>query len=192
MTEDQAIRLCLRHRDPVGFEFLVRQYRREAFMHAVALMGNPDDAADACQESFSRAFAAMPGLDGLTGFYPWFYRILRNHCLNTLSRWRTSARYARSELEDPQRGIESNCPASLLEKQEAHASVRQALERLQPEFREILLMKYFQGHSYEEIAGLIGIPRGTVMSRLYHARKAFRSQYLALTAYQTLNEEIRS
>ncbi len=72
MNEAQAIRLCLRHRDPVGFEFLVKNYRREAFFHAFALMGNQEDAADVCQESFRRAFTAIPKLVGLDQFYPWF------------------------------------------------------------------------------------------------------------------------
>ena len=95
MNEAQAIRLCLKHRDPAGFEFLVNKYRREAFFHAFALMGNREDAADACQESFRRAFTAIPGLASLDQFYPWFYSILRNCCLNMLGRRRTIMNYAR-------------------------------------------------------------------------------------------------
>jgi DNA-directed RNA polymerase specialized sigma24 family protein len=79
MDEQYAIELCLKHKDPVGFEFLVQKYRREAFGHAYAFLGNQDDALDACQESFARAFAAIPGLPKLPQFYPWFYCILRNH-----------------------------------------------------------------------------------------------------------------
>jgi RNA polymerase sigma-70 factor, ECF subfamily len=62
----------------------------------------------------------------------------------------------------------------LLERKEARRDLHRALEGLRPEFREILTLKYFQGRSYEEIARLLGIPRGTVMSRLYHARSALR------------------
>jgi hypothetical protein len=58
MNETRAIELCIRHRDPAGFEYLVKQYRREAFGHALALLGNADDAAEACQESFISAFGS--------------------------------------------------------------------------------------------------------------------------------------
>ena len=63
MNENHAIRLCLRDRDPVGFEFLVLKYRREAFFHATSVLGNQEDAKDACQEAFRRALAAMPRLE---------------------------------------------------------------------------------------------------------------------------------
>src|SRR5687768_7852674 len=96
MDEARAITLCLRYRDPIGFEFLVAKYRKEAFVHARTLMGNEQDALDACQDAFIRAFAAMPQLQELTSFYPWFYRILRNRCLNLLDRRGTRERHADS------------------------------------------------------------------------------------------------
>ncbi|MCP5106940.1 MAG: hypothetical protein GY950_26385, partial [bacterium] len=86
MNEKRAIELCLCHHDPLGFEYLAKKYRKEALYHAVSIVGNYEDAADACQESFSRAFAAIPRLQQLDRFYPWFYRILRNCCFNMLSR----------------------------------------------------------------------------------------------------------
>jgi len=181
MNEAQAIRLCLKHRDPVGFEFLVGKYRREAFVHAMALLGNQEDAADACQESFRRAFAAIPKLLSLDSFYPWFYRILRNCCLNMLSRRRTIRNYAREYGSDAP-GVQTfDDPASILAKQEEAQVIRRALDSLEMDAREILSLKYIQGNSYEEIARLLDIPRGTVMSRLFHARKAFREKYQHLS-----------
>jgi RNA polymerase sigma factor (sigma-70 family) len=99
MTEEKAIHLCLKHHDPSGFEFLVRQFRREAFYHAQAWLPNESDAADAVQESFAAAFAAMPRLTQLDRFYPWFYRILRNRCLNFLARERVRNRYREEQLQ---------------------------------------------------------------------------------------------
>ena len=64
MNEARAIKLCVKHRDPVGFEYLVRRYQRQAYSHAAVLLGNRDAAADACQESFARAFASLSRLDG--------------------------------------------------------------------------------------------------------------------------------
>ena len=60
IDEDQAIKMCIKTRDSRAFASLVEKYRKEAFFHAIALLGNEDDAADACQESFTRAFMAMP------------------------------------------------------------------------------------------------------------------------------------
>lgn len=181
MNETQAIRLCLKHRDPAGFEYLVIKYRREAFGHAFALMGNREDAADACQESFQRAFAAIPKLLGLDCFYPWFYRILRNCCLNMLSRRRTVLNHARENDSDQMSVRSAEDPDSLLAKQEEEQLVRRTLDSLEVDTREILNMKYIQGTSYEAIAQLLNIPRGTVMSRLFHARKAFRDKYLHIS-----------
>jgi RNA polymerase sigma-70 factor, ECF subfamily len=175
MDETHAITLCLKHRDPIGFEWLVGKYRREAFVHARALMGNEHDALDACQESFARAFAAMPRLEQLTSFYPWFYRILRNCCLNLLARRQTRQRH--EESESARESIDPITPVTLLQQQEQQDAVCTALLRLPPAVREILVLKYVQGHSYDEIARILSIPRGTVMSRLYHARSAFRDQY---------------
>ncbi len=180
MNEDGAIRLCVKHRDPVGFEFLVKKYRREAFAHALALLGNQEDALDACQDSFAKAFAAIPRLKELKQFYPWFYCILRNRCLNLLARRQTSDRYRAANAHDPAPAPDTADPARLLEGREEQQRVQQALASLKPDHREILVMKYVQDHRYEEIAALLGIPRGTVMSRLYHARTALREAYLKL------------
>lgn len=182
MDETYAIRLCLSHKDPTGFEFLVKKYRREAFFHAVTLLGNQEDAADACQESFSRAFAAMPRLKALDQFYPWFYRILRNCCLNMLSRKKTAQKYRTRQKNHPEMRVETDTPSSLLEKSEEKRQVWKVLESMNPEFREILILKYIKDNNYEEIAALLGIPRGTVMSRLYYARKAFKEAFVAAEA----------
>ena len=181
MNESRAIRLCLRHHDPTGFEFLVKKYRREAFFHALSLLGNQEDAAEACQESFTRAFAAINTFTHMDAFYPWFYRILRNCCLNMLGRKKTAEnythQYARQAVQEARQEKGMDNPSFLLEKKEEQLTVWQTLQRLKPEHREILTMKYLQGLRYDELSSLLNIPRGTVMSRLYHARKAFKDTY---------------
>jgi len=177
MNESKAIRLCLRHRDPAGFEYLVAQYRREAFYHAYSLLGNQEDAADACQDAFARAFSAMPRLSALDRFYPWFYRILRNRCLNLIDRRKTATDYADRKRREASGLIEGSTPATNAEKREEIRQVWKLLNELSPEHREILTLKYIHGNRYDEISQTLEIPRGTVMSRLYAARKAFRKQY---------------
>jgi RNA polymerase sigma-70 factor, ECF subfamily len=191
VDEQRAIQLCLKHRDPIGFEFLVQQYRREAYFHAYVFLGNQQDALDACQDAFARAFAAIPRLEALTHFYPWFYRILRNRCLNLLARRQTSERFQKAEARsgDFAAAFSTDEPRVLLERKEARRDLRQALDGLRPEYREILTLKYFQDRSYDEIARLLGIPRGTVMSRLYHARSALRAACTTERASSVPQEE---
>jgi RNA polymerase sigma-70 factor, ECF subfamily len=146
MDEQTAIDLCLRHRDPAGFEQLVRMFRREAYMHAIAFLGNEQDAADACQDSFARAFAAMPKLQTLQKFYPWFYTILRNCCLNQIARRKTAAEYqARTQQEEAEQSSGELSPALLLERNEEQQAVWQTLAALEANDREILALKHIQG-----------------------------------------------
>ncbi|EDY82127.1 RNA polymerase sigma factor, sigma-70 family [Verrucomicrobiia bacterium DG1235] len=175
MNETKAIKLCLDRRDAAGFEYLVKHYRQQAMRHAWGWMGNREDAADACQDAFRKAFQAMPRLAELERFYPWFYSILRNHCLNLLSRKRTAVRGA-EQLKVEEALQDSIAPQQSLERAEEEAEVHAALGRLKTEFREILVLKYFSEYSYEEISQVVGISRGTVMSRLYYARKAFKRE----------------
>ena len=187
MDESYAIKLCLNYQDPAGFEFLVKKYRREAFFHARALLGNQEDAADACQESFTKAFMAIPKLTRLDAFYPWFYRILRNCCLNMIRKKKSATKYQTEKHRDAALAVDASNPSNTLEKREEQEFVWQVLKSINPDFREILVMKYIQGLHYAEISQYLGIPRGTVMSRLYYARKAFREKYL-----KSDNAEIKS
>lgn len=174
MNERRAIELCIKYRDPIGFEFLVRKYEREARFHAYALLRNRDDAAEACQESFASAFASLPLLTELTAFYPWFYRVLRNRCLNLLERRRNAHAYAAAETAARDAAPFAPSPDADLDRKREGARVLAVLATLSLESREILALKYLRDYDYATLAQLLGIPRGTVMSRLFHARKAFQ------------------
>ena len=178
MTESYAIKCCLKYRDPRGFEFLVEKYRKEAFYHAMIFLGNREDAIDACQESFTRAFLGITKLSYLDHFYPWFYRILKNCCLNMIRRKKTSDQYKHQVKISTDIKSDSHNPSALFDRKEDRKRIWHALHELSPEFREILVMKYFQDKRYDEISKILSIPRGTVMSRLYYARKAFREIYI--------------
>ncbi len=180
MNESYAIKLCLKHRDPAGFEFLVKKYRREAYFHARMILGNAEDALDACQESFTKAFNAIPKLTQLDAFYPWFYRILRNCCLNMIRKKKSAGKYQTEERHHMMLVDNKTNPSATLEKKEEQRFIRKILKQLSPEFREILVLKYLQDLRYADISEYLGIPRGTVMSRLYYARKTFRDKYLIM------------
>lgn len=180
MDEQSALKLCLVDHDPRGFEFLVKKYRREAYYHAFTFLGNNEDAVDACQESFTRAFAALPMLTKLPSFYPWFYTILRNCCLNMLKRKKTIHNYVQTitrSVKHSNSNVTTTNPCLELEKNEKRTAVWNVLMTLPADSREILVMKYFHGYCYDEISEILSIPRGTVMSRLYYARKTFKEKF---------------
>jgi RNA polymerase sigma-70 factor (ECF subfamily) len=171
--EQALIRRC-QEGDREAFAPLVQRYRTRATSFALAWTGNNEDALDLSQEAFARAFRAIRRFDLARPFYPWLHRILRNLCLNHLSR---AFRLREVPLID---GVEhadaAAAPDRALEREEACRQVWEAIRRLGPRDREILILREFQGLTYAEIAVVLAIPRGTVMSRLHQARSRLRGE----------------
>jgi RNA polymerase sigma-70 factor (ECF subfamily) len=163
-----------KHGDKRAFETLVRRHMTDAFYVAYGYVGNAEDARDLSQEAFVKAYQARARFDEDRPFYPWLYRILKNHCLNFVTR---GHRHLSLDDENEHREIASPAASPLedLEDGERRRLVRVALDRLSEDHREIIVLKNFKEHSYREIADLLGIPIGTVMSRLYYARQELRS-----------------
>ena len=161
--------------DTRAFGELVTIYMQRCYYAALGLVGTPQDAEDLSQEAFARAFRARARLDPERPFYPWLYQILRRLCFNFTRD--TSARRRKLEqaggwLVDDAR---ARAAADEPERMRARAELRQRLERaiegLPPAQREVFVLKEFQGLKYREIAELLDVPIGTVMSRLYSARQ---------------------
>jgi len=160
--------------DRAAFEPIVTHYMRQAAAFALAWTGNPEDALDLSQEAFARAFRAISRFDPTRPFYPWFYRILRNLCWNHLGR---AARLREVPLRDDfDRADGRPRPDAQLERQELRARVWEGLRQCKPSDREILILREFQGLTYAEIAAVLEIPQGTVMSRLHQARRRLRER----------------
>jgi RNA polymerase sigma-70 factor, ECF subfamily len=173
--------LIVRCRDgsTTAFEPLVRAHEKRALAVAELLLGDADDAADAVQESFVRAYRSLARLREGSDFGAWFRSILRNHCMDRL---RAVSRRRRIPIDDAtaaEAGWTEPAGSSVIEEQQMAAAVRGALGRISPEHREILMLKEVEDMSYAEIALAMDIPMGTVASRLYHARAALRRAALA-------------
>jgi RNA polymerase sigma-70 factor (ECF subfamily) len=168
VTDDlTAIRSCLGG-ERAAFRVLVERYQTEALGHALAVLGNRDDAADAVQEAFCDAFVALAKFDSSREFYPWFYVILRNRCFKLLA-----SRKRRPEAK----ASGSERLGLLVADSTANSSdVEEALWLLSAEDREIITLKHLDRLTYAELAERLEIPLGTVMSRLYHARRRLREQ----------------
>ncbi|HUH12881.1 MAG TPA: sigma-70 family RNA polymerase sigma factor [Longimicrobiales bacterium] len=172
--ERELIRKCLSG-DARFYEPLVRAYERPALRVALGILGNGDDAQDALQEAFVKAYQALGRFDLQRRFEPWFYQILRNQCRDVL---RSRASRGIHEVADPhvQRrpaGPEAS-PESQRQRRAARDLLWSALERLDEGQREILVLKELKDLRYGEIAAILAIPEGTVASRLFNARRALK------------------
>jgi RNA polymerase sigma-70 factor, ECF subfamily len=168
MDDLTALQNCL-NGDKESFRYLVERYQHQAVAQATAVLGNRDDALDAVQEAFIDAYRGLARFDFSRRFYPWFYVLLRNRCFKMLA---TPARRNTVQSLDELEILSPQAESSI----EETLSLEAALQALTAEDREIVTLKYLDGLSYEELAELLQIPRGTVMSRLFYARKQLQSK----------------
>ncbi len=174
-VERELLKKC-RAGDARFYEPLVRAYEPQGLRLALGMMGNMEDAQDALQEAFVKAFQSLGRFDTRRPFGPWFFQILRNQCRDLLR-----SRKSRFRVEVVDDGIgelkPDTTPGSTRrerERGEARRILWKGLERIPDEHREVLVLKELQGLRYQEIAAVLDIPEGTVASRLYHARRALK------------------
>jgi RNA polymerase sigma-70 factor (ECF subfamily) len=160
MDDAEAIKRC-QQGDQESFRHLVERYQKRAVGHATAILFNRADAEGAVQEAFIDAFKAIGTFDTARTFYQWFYVLLRNRCYKMTAKRRPSETLDEALLLASQRGVSD----------ETTLGLEKALHSLTFEEREIVCLKYFDGLSYDELAAHLQIPRGTVMSRLFNARR---------------------
>lgn len=176
-TFDEAAAVCeARKGSRAAFESLVGAYQRRAYAIAYGFVGNREDALELAQESFARAYKAMHRFDTRMPFYPWLYRIIKNACLNHLAKRRRRGEVSLSALmesgyDPPAR---DSGPLEDAERGELRHAIAAALDLLSPDHQEILVLRHLQELSYAEIASCLGVPQGTVMSRLHAARRKLR------------------
>jgi RNA polymerase sigma-70 factor, ECF subfamily len=159
-----------------SFETLILPHLDAAYNLAKWLLRNEDDARDVVQEAYLRAFKSFGGFHGSNG-RPWLLTIVRNTAYNLIKKNQTT--HLTTAFDDEENFVdrESASPATLLEQDETNELVRQALDRLPDEFREILVLRHLEGLSYKEIADVAQLAPGTVMSRLARARAKLK-EYL--------------
>jgi len=165
MDDTMAIEKCLEG-EKDAFRFLVERYQSQAAVHAVAIFGNKEDALDAVQEAFVDAYQALKNFDRSRRFYPWFYVLLRNRCFKLMAKSRKTESIEETEILAPQQDLP----------REERLALETALLALSAEDREIIILKYLEGLSYDEISEHLEIPKGTVMSRLFYARKQLQAR----------------
>lgn len=156
---------CLRG-DASAFEPIVRRYQRVLFSVAHRMLGNYDDALDATQNAFIRAYEGLAGYDPNRRFFSWIYRIVVNECLNA-----RRARRPGEELPEALEGDAAKGPLENFEAVERSEAIEAALVRLPEDQRLVLVLRHFADLSYREMSDALGIPEKTVKSRLFEARQ---------------------
>jgi len=153
-----------------AFQDIVTASMKRAYAVALGILGNAEDARDLSQEAFMIAHRARATFDTDRPFFPWFYRILRNRCLNCIRRRSVRREISLDVLVERPSTAESPERESI--RRERARMVWKAIQELSPDHREIIVLRSFEDLSYREIADTLCISQGTVMSRLYYARRA--------------------
>jgi RNA polymerase sigma-70 factor (ECF subfamily) len=178
--EDQALLERALQGNRSAFGQLTSRHQARSLALATGILGNREDALETLQEAYLKSWKALDQFVPGKPFFPWFYRILRNACIQRIRR-RKIRQTLPLQATNPE-GItlpepvdhSAPLPEELLAKDEASQKVAHALSRLPLADREILTLKHFDGLTYREIADSLGIPVGTVMSRMSTARKRLR------------------
>ena len=179
--------------DQDAFRVLVERYQGRAYRLAARLLGDPDLARDAVQEGFLKAYGSLGRFEGRSGFYTWLYRLVFNLCIDMKRRDRSSRHVewtdeVAGQLVPTDDAPPESGPAVELERGQLRIALAAAVEQLPEEARRTLLLREVDGLSYAEIAGALGIPKGTVMSRLHHARRRVRQLLLEAGAVERQGE----
>jgi RNA polymerase sigma-70 factor (ECF subfamily) len=169
MTEtklsEKEILIRVRQGDRQAYQGIVKCYMHTAYYIALGFVHNQQDALDISQDAFVRAFRKIKQYDPEKRFFPWFYRLLKNLCLDHIKKCK---RRAEVPLDDVQLFKEEK------DNQELKELAWKGIEELPFEQREVIILRYFRQYSYQEIAEVTGKPLGTVMSSLFYAKKKLR------------------
>jgi RNA polymerase sigma-70 factor (ECF subfamily) len=178
--------------DALAFEQLVIKYRSKVFSMIYGMVQNEQDAWDLAQEGFIKAWRSIHRFKGQASFYTWLYRIVTNVAIDSLRRkgFKKTAEFddqiAANEVEPGSKTVPTPdpLPHQGLEREEIRQRIEQAIGKLSPEHRAVVVMKEIEELQYNEIAEALGCSIGTVMSRLFYARK--KLQTLLKDVYENL------
>ncbi len=186
LTDDEDADAVLRCQkgDTDAFEVLVERHQKRMLNVAYRMLGDYDEACDVVQEAFLAAYRAIRSFRREAKFSTWLYGIVVNHARNRLKKVQALSRRETAWIDDPPEpdggSLRRDVPDcgeradERLEKKEIEARVQHCIGTLDPEFREVLVLRDIQGFSYEEIGGMLNLPEGTVKSRLFRARTVLR------------------
>lgn len=169
--------------DKQAFDLLVLKYQRKIMRLLSRMIRDPSEIEDVAQESFIKAYRALPQFRGDSAFYTWLYRIAINTARNWLAqnnrRPSTSSSYESEEgetFDETDNLTDSSNPESEMASRQIAETVNKAMNDLPEELRNAIVMREIDGMSYEDIAQSMNCPIGTVRSRIFRAREAIATR----------------
>jgi RNA polymerase sigma-70 factor (ECF subfamily) len=181
--DDRALVERAQRGEEAAFRMLVERYQRRVVSHALSMVKDPDEAMDIAQETFVRVHRYLPSFKGDSSFFTWTWRIATNLCLDAARKKGRGERLGITSHGDEEDARDAEIEAAMdpvsaalagpgrrAENRELADKLQEALATLSENHRTILLLRELEGLSYEELSQTLGIRKGTVMSRLFHAR----------------------
>jgi len=165
LLSEREILLQVKRGKKEAYQTIVERYMKRAYYIALGFVRNPQDALDISQEAFIKAFRRIKSFDIERPFFPWFYKLIKNFCLDHLKR---RSRIQEVPLDEGRILKEEH------EDREMKEVLWKGIESLPVEQREVIILRYFQQLSYQEISEVTGKPVGTVMSSLFYAKKKLK------------------
>jgi RNA polymerase sigma-70 factor, ECF subfamily len=190
--DDVALFKAAQKGDMRAFEELVARHRDKIYARAFSMMRNEEDAIDLSQEAWVKAWQRLKQFQGDSSFLTWMTRIVINLCLDQLRKQKRQRSESIEEMEEESGGVERQMPivtpnpTEKLERTELRARIDRALGQLSHEHRTVLVLHEFEELEYKEIAKRMQCSIGTVMSRLFYAR---RKMAVLMNSYR--KEELR-
>lgn len=176
-VEDAALVRAAQKGDTDAFEELVARHRDKIYARAFSMMRHEDEAIDLSQEAWVKGWQRLAQFQGDSSFATWMTRIVINLCLDALRKQRRRRIESIEEMDDESGGVERQMPAIItnpterLERGELRQRIDQALAQMSNEHRTVLVLHEFEEMEYKEIAKAMDCSIGTVMSRLFYARR---------------------
>src|SRR6266478_3537256 len=176
-AEDPALVRAAQSGDMAAFEELVARHRDKIYARALSMMRNEEDAIDLSQEAWVKAWQRLRQFQGEASFGTWMTRIVINLCLDQLRKQKRQRTESIEEMSEESGGVERHMPVVTinptagLERQELRQRIDRALNQLSYEHRTVLVLHEFEEMEYKQIAKTMECSIGTVMSRLFYARR---------------------
>ncbi|MGB0679923.1 MAG: RNA polymerase sigma factor [Polyangiales bacterium] len=191
--DDAALVDAVQRGEAHAFRQLFDRYHRRAYAVAFGVLKHPQSAQDVVQEAFVKVFRHIHKFHGNSNFYTWLYRIVMNLSIDHLRRQKHFVDYeagAHAHVEaqlEAHRGVlfghaGPSSPGKAVLRQELQGRLQRALETLSEHHRAVIVLREVEGMSYEQMAQVLEVPKGTIMSRLFHARRKMQQELAAYLA----------
>jgi len=177
MCEEQKVITAVLNGDVDRYEFLVNRYQGQIINYVYRMVGNFEDASEIAGDAFIKAFTALKTYNNAYKFSTWLYRIASNTAIDFLRKKRLQTVSMEGNSDEdyvPQYKSEDLTPLEEMEKERVKNLISDAVLKLPPEYREVIVLYHINGVPYEEISTITALPLGTVKNRIFRARQMLK------------------